>query len=84
MNSNELKTAIRDLGVADRMRVCVHGNTLHVYLSKAVRTNPALLSKICLLIETTTGRKDICVPGRHTRYSIVPTFEARPGEVLCD
>jgi hypothetical protein len=35
--TTDLKNAIKQLGVTDRMRVCMHGRTLHVYLSKAVR-----------------------------------------------
>jgi hypothetical protein len=75
MNGNELKKAIKALGVADRMRVAVHGATLHVYLSKAVRQNAELMARICFLVEASTGRRSLSTPGTHARYSIVPTFE---------
>jgi hypothetical protein len=75
--TNELKKAIKLLGVTDRMRVCVHGRTLHVYLSKAVRGNAALLGSIEALIVARTGRQGLTVPGYHERYTIVPTFEAQ-------
>lgn len=76
MTSNELKSAIKTLGVTDRMRVTVHGATLHIYLSKAVRQNADLMTKVVALVELETGRKDLFTPGAFPRYSIVPTHEA--------
>jgi DNA-binding transcriptional LysR family regulator len=77
MNANELKNAIKALGVVDRMRVCTHGATLHIYLSKAVRQNADLLGRITALVEETTGRRSITAPGSFARYTVVPTFEAQ-------
>jgi hypothetical protein len=77
MNTNELKAAIKSLGVVDRMRVCVHGRTLHVYLSKAVRHNAPLLAAIEALLTERTGRRSLQTPGLFARYTIVPTFEAQ-------
>jgi hypothetical protein len=79
--TTDLKNAIKQLGVTDRMRVCMHGRTLHVYLSKAVRGNAALLGAIEALIVERTGRRGLQVPGLFERYTIVPTFEAQAAEV---
>jgi hypothetical protein len=84
VSTAELKRAIKSLGVTDRMRVCMHGRTLHVYLSKAVRGNAALLAAIEAQIFRQTGRRALTVPGVFERYTIVPTFEesAQPVEVV--